>query len=1123
MTSSISQRNPSEVISFSKFIDLSSSDQNDLHWNKEGNNDLLKILLINDSSHKEVIDEDTILMKKSSHDELPPVNDSNHQKVNEGMHQILMKKPSYDGQPRNDNFNKIVNDDVHKILMKKPSRDKQPSVNGPNNKSENSGSLKISRKKSTTNNENSRVKNSIRKPPKTASILLRRSKKPMKSLLKKKVRDEGKETDSNSMPVEKRVDESGVPHFLPRERTDDDSTTDKFNYYRLIPHCDGDLIDPNSKRIYDCEVRNSPSKPFLAVSSPDDLMTRPEVYSESKTAKVDGESMNQFSSPAYFPPHFYVLDSTEDSSPCCVLAYLEENPFTSTSWSIEKRKAILSGKPPPCVEDFEFSRSVTDDFLRNIMLWLTFCSKRKSFFCWPCLLFDSKRVWTLLGDTLTCTDLEVHELNPEHVKCSSYLENWEKVCGLKAPSLSSYVPQKDETDRNDVQSPSFSDRCHVANLHLAKEFNFLADNSLSPIEQNGLISKGKLCQKSTDLSAGTCKKKWLTRCDHLHLWICWPCLLFTNKTEWVISRGPALYDEIISNLHGSSLDHMEACMQLAIREKNLCVNKVKNPLPNAPAKPSYNKSHLKCLIDSVCLLKKKKNNTSVPLRSVVSSLKFISSVQTKPNGSFGEPISRQLAEELASRFYGDISRSLETFVRARILEEVRTAYFVSLIFHDTYTASGDTARYSVNIRYVDENDELQERFIKYIVGDYKTSVSVFSREVISTIKSLECEHKLVGFTYNGALFKNPVTDEFNIDIIGAFPSAKFFNYLIFDLNRQWNQVYGHITCCRYFFSQASNLTRFLETLPASVASNLRITSHVFKNILDNIDIINTTLNKISSEHDKNIFSCDVWSNECALQANESLAFLRDFTSIFLVVVFKELYSDMVVLFYVFENEKNLEKIALKHFEKYKSPQFFSSVFMKAQKINREIFLGSEEAPSLGLRHLYDSIIQTTLQFVASKVIEFTDWKLGELTDDFDKVQGTSALTYFLNTMKKFSPRFDFDSMKKQLQMTGAFQLSDYQNLSEQLKFTRQAYSEGTVSELLTFLRLVLTIPIATQDPVETSAVSKISLYLDGKQEFNTADTFLWTEKDLLTKMQSNFYFHEDVMDFMTRKSLPTAS
>ncbi|KAM4567259.1 zinc finger MYM-type protein 1-like isoform 2-T3 [Odontesthes bonariensis] len=335
------------------------------------------------------------------------------------------------------------------------------------------------------------------------------------------------------------------------------------------------------------------------------------------------------------------------------------------------------------------------------------------------------------------------------------------------------------------------------------------------------------------------RKAWLAGCSHANAVFCFPCMLYkTNGTEraWTVTgvRDMKHLSEKIKK-HENTRAHMDSSVKLAI----------------------LGRQNIATQLDDGNRLAVRKHNEEVTknrhvLSKIIDCVKFCGAFELALRGhdetdssenpgifqglvDFVASLDNLLEEHLktATVFKGtskkvqnELLDCMLSVVRSFIQEEVRNANFVAFQADETTDISTHCQLVLV-LRYIDANNEIQERFMEFIkIQNASTdTISSVLLERLHTILPEGQKAKLIAQAYDGAAVMRGATGDVQRKVMDAYENAHYVHCYAHPLNLIMQQATSHMPRIGTFFSDLAGFSAFFSRSPKRTAVLDLVVSH----------------------------------------------------------------------------------------------------------------------------------------------------------------------------------------------------------------------------------------------------------------------------------------------------------
>uniref|UniRef100_A0A1A7WQQ2 Si:ch211-240b21.2 n=2 Tax=Iconisemion striatum TaxID=60296 RepID=A0A1A7WQQ2_9TELE len=410
------------------------------------------------------------------------------------------------------------------------------------------------------------------------------------------------------------------------------------------------------------------------------------------------------------------------------------------------------------------------------------------------------------------------------------------------------------------------------------------------------------------------RKSWLTSCAITNALFCFPCILFNSgrcDLGWTQSGQTDLkhLSERIKK-HERSRIHMENCMQLAV-------------LGRVSIATQLDESH--------CIAVRRHNEAvdknRQTLSKIIDCVKFCGAFELGMLGH-GESVSadnpgifRGLVDLMASSdsslrehlesttMFKCTSRAVKSelldcmlaVLRERILEEVNAASFLAIQVDKTTDISSHY-QLALVLRYIDERNNIQERFFEFIKlpNDGADPVATTLLERLHIILPEGQENKLIAQAYDGAAVMRGATGlQHRIQLV--YPHAHYIHCYAHQLNLVMQQATSHIPQISHFFSDVAGFGSFF----AKSVKTAAVLGEVTRQVPNTLTCWNFGSGAINTVHDHkdDLVRCfeiirdrETFDDTTTREAGSFVRMLEDETFCFFLSLFHKIMPHVDLLY-----------------------------------------------------------------------------------------------------------------------------------------------------------------------------------------------------------------------------------
>lgn len=690
----------------------------------------------------------------------------------------------------------------------------------------------------------------------------------------------------------------------------------------------------------------------------------------------------------------------------------------------------------------------------------------------------------------------------------------------------------------------------------------------SDIERNEILKRGRPTPKLSILkkykdrsrsfqSSWYDQHKWLCGNGEKSKLFCWPCLLLsTKKTVWS-AEG---FDDL-KNLsralvrHASSKDHLHA--HLSLNNLSNQVFKISELLNEHSRlqKIKYNeevkknREVFKILVDVTSLICKQelafrghdesedslnRGNFKAIFNLVISRNPELK--QHWDNMGFFRGLSKTIQNELIECFQDELIKVIES--------DINLAPFFACMVDETTDISEKT-QFSIVVRLVDSNGEIQEYFLGFYGVNEDRTADGLCNVLCKALEKFNIKHKLVAQTYDGCSVMSGELNGLQAKVREIAPQAIFTHCFAHRLNLVLQQSCSKIKPVKVFFSTLQGMPAYFHRSSKRTAVLDRVLG---KRVPTNSEVRwNSNSKIISAVHTNRLTLIEVFrellESSDAVTVREAQGYLNnleDFSFVFLLSVFQKIFEKTDLLF------KTLQKISndtqfcnnsvvecISYMRKLRDDKKYdefiqlteSATGSRSSVMKRHQFVNKDVASSNYYKQIYfevlDNII-TQLEVRFSRCDELTFLKLGETKNfaQYDKEFPSDALTSLINT---YGEHFNKEKLRTELETIFSFKHKDKFHSLRLNKLIKQMTNDDTkeiLPEAFKLFTLIATIP-ASSSSVERSfsCLKRIKSYLRNTmtQDRLSALALVSVEKETLQKLERRPSWYDDVIDCFAKK------
>ncbi|XP_064081945.1 zinc finger MYM-type protein 1-like [Macrobrachium nipponense] len=558
-----------------------------------------------------------------------------------------------------------------------------------------------------------------------------------------------------------------------------------------------------------------------------------------------------------------------------------------------------------------------------------------------------------------------------------------------------------------------------------------------------------------------------------------------------------------------------------------------------------NRDILKRLIDAVCFLSKQElplrghdeSDSSINKGNYLKLLAMISHYDPMLEIRMQEST---VFREISPAIQNDLIAAIGYFITKQIKEDIAKTDFVSVILDETSDLV-NKSQMSTVFRFVDQNCEVQERFLHFTDISANRSSAGLLEHIERVLNDFGCGGKLVAQTYDGAVVVVGQQNSLNKRIQDLHPCAIFVHCYSHLLNLTLQQSAKNIIGCRTFLQTLSCLTTFF---PKSSKKTLALRTFVEK-LIPGVaprrwNFSSRLLNTVKNHYEPLtafflhiLNQSDDWDNDTVLRSRGFLAFFQSFQTRFLVNVFSSVFSLADAFFWALQNKgmdvalcirkveelvANIQKIRVEGFDtifQQSSPGRGDDNPVKKPRI--ENFEEEESCRALFLEILDNVLSQLRHRFRALTQLDFFTL----LNSDFFEKHSQQFPETALNCLEKqYGSFFDIVRLKNELSVLYCSSEFRDKNVLRIMKIMHKTKLYQGLPEVYKLAKLIATIPATSSITKDTvSSLKKIKTYYSSTQGQENLSSFalMSVEKSLLERLKLRHTFYEDVTEKLIEK------
>lgn len=373
-------------------------------------------------------------------------------------------------------------------------------------------------------------------------------------------------------------------------------------------------------------------------------------------------------------------------------------------------------------------------------------------------------------------------------------------------------------------------------------------SSCSPSRQAQIISKGRPTPILTNFNNKPGQKKysfqsswydknlWLCGCLTTQGMYCWPCILFCNSPKNQMSSAKSHGFSGIRNYslmkkrHENTREHLYSTIQLAKFGKQTRTIISTDEIEKHNDIVRSNCYILTHMIDSICCLKLQGNDLSEQNNHSITSNgnrenNISTYTQFNPDKVLVYHLKRSsiLKQATEVEVSTDLKLAISRVINENIRTELQMCHFVSIIL-----SKNNSRQLCLVLRFV-----VQHKVQEWLIELQEDTVDFTPNELLGviyrTLKDLDCVEKLICLTYDGAVIKSGIHENFQKLIRRKYPCAVFLPCHAHQLSWIIQQCVSTIRPCRDFLETCSQLVVLFSTSSTHSTAFLNITGKVIPN------------------------------------------------------------------------------------------------------------------------------------------------------------------------------------------------------------------------------------------------------------------------------------------------------
>lgn len=641
---------------------------------------------------------------------------------------------------------------------------------------------------------------------------------------------------------------------------------------------------------------------------------------------------------------------------------------------------------------------------------------------------------------------------------------------------------------------------------------------------------------------------WLTGSSVLNKLYCWPCLLFSTENSVWSKRGvdnlnllkPAIRYHEKSIIHIRCFLKMTAFGRNPIDHLHLLDEQRRRSHFMHNENVKKNREILKHMINAVQFLAQQelslnehdKSSAFHKRGNFIELLDYTRQYDPILDIYLKEPTT--VLGTSSSIIQNDIIDSIGSLITDKLKEELDQADFVALILDETSDMI-NKSQLSTVLRYIDQNGDVQERFLHFsdISGD--RSATALFEHVKNILNNYNCSKKLIAQTYDGATVLAGQNNIFNVKIRELCPCAYFVHCCGQVLNLTLQQSVSNIKQCNIFFQTMSGLSGFFKSskrtdalqnfvernLP-SVTSTIKkyrweLSSRLVNFVKENYDMLTLFFRKIEEDSNE-------WDNDSVLKAQGFLYFLKKFSSQFLMNLFSLIFSLTDDLYNILQKKAmdivyctnkvdeiiiKLQDIRENGFEK-----IFNEVSINERSTKKRIKYDNHSYKFLFTKIMDNILVQIKNRFKLMRNLEFFDLLNFDLYEKHNRQFPHREFKCLTNQYGSF---FNVDRLQNELKVLYSSTNFKHTPIFDLVKCMRLSKLDLGMKDIYKLAKLIATIPITTVTADKTfltlNRIKTYSKIIQGQDDRRSSSlAILSIEHKLLKDLKLTTTFYDKVIE-----------
>ncbi|XP_077284760.1 zinc finger MYM-type protein 1-like [Arctopsyche grandis] len=492
---------------------------------------------------------------------------------------------------------------------------------------------------------------------------------------------------------------------------------------------------------------------------------------------------------------------------------------------------------------------------------------------------------------------------------------------------------------------------------------------------------------------------------------------------------------------------------------------------------------------------------------------------------------------LSNHIQNDLVSAISKVLLDEIKTEIRASKFVSIIV-DESTDISRKAQLSTIFRYVDENNEIQERFVGFVdVSPNRTANALF-QHIRETLEEFGCLDKLIAQTYDGAAVMSGEHNGVQRKIRDICPNSLFVHCYAHRLNLVLSQSVKHISGCKRFFSRMLSFSTFFckssrrislldcqikKRFPTAAPTRWNYNSKILNMILEYQTELMEIFNQIINDEDE-------WDTDAVINAEVLHRYLKEFEFNFNLHLFSAIFNSADFLFEILQKKTfdiSYCVSEIKKFVKYldNKKDDFDSLWNKVitKNFNRKRkYAECEEDVKTTYKLHYSEILETLSVNTTNRFRDIENLKFLEFFNvkKFKEYENNFPDFLFKSLHLTYGKYFDFMKLKSELIYMYSTQDFHLKSINDVKELIVKDDLIDVLEQVFSLIQLICTIPSTSASAERSfSTMKRIKTFTRSSQseERLSGLALIAIEKKIMSNLKNNKKFYDAVIDEFCKK------